>query len=369
MSLIKTILVDDEKPALKNLERLLSEYGYIEICGMYTDGLKALEHMRENEADLVFLDIEMPDIKGIDLAKKMRETGKRTTVVFVTAYDDYALDAFKVNAMDYVMKPIMKRRLDKTMERIEEKHKKRISSKSQDGIFCFGGFEIRKGQNKVKWRTYKAKELAAYLVHNRGDFVNRSKIIRELWGDKEDEQAVKLLHTTIYYLRNALKSINMDKSVVYSNEMYRFDVGEVFLDFQEFEKIFRENKDADSMEIEAVKKALELYRGEYFHSNQYCWAEQEQSSFSKMYSELLAKIADFYMKDTRHDKALEYLEILVSKNPYDEEVHEKLLESYLADGDLKAFKRHYKKIEETFSEELGVEPCESISSLYKKTCV
>jgi two-component SAPR family response regulator len=117
--LIKTILIDDERPALNNLECLLKGYDQIEIVGLYTDVTKVFDEIKKEEVHLIFLDIEMPKIKGIEAAEKILAIDSNVQIVFVTAYNNYALDAFEVEAVDYVMKPIIKKRLDKTIERIK----------------------------------------------------------------------------------------------------------------------------------------------------------------------------------------------------------------------------------------------------------
>lgn len=363
--MIRTILIDDERHALNNLERLLKNYDDIEIMGTYTDVTEVFEKIGKDEIDLIFLDIEMPKMKGIEAAKKILAIDSNVQIVFVTAYDDYALDAFEVDVIDYVMKPIMKRRLDKTIERV--KKYKNLPGKSQEEcrILCFGNFEVLKGQQVVKWRTFKAKELAAYLVHHRGNFVHKSKIIEELWRDKEEEQATKLLHTTIYYVRNGLKPLNIDKAIIYSNEMYKFDMDTVFCDTLEFDQAFN-NKVMDSNNIEILDKMIQLYRGEYLEENDYHWAVNEQARFSKMYMDLLLKIADFYMSKGKYSTSIPYLKAMLEKNPYIEDVHRKLLYAYASIKDDMSFKEHYKSMSNSFKGELNTGLSNITKELYKK---
>ncbi|MBP2625293.1 MAG: carbohydrate diacid transcriptional activator CdaR [Firmicutes bacterium] len=121
MTVYKTILIDDEKPALKVLAHLLKSYSDIEITGSFTDITNALEYISTKGTDLIFCDIDMPTMNGIQVAKKLMAINPDTNIVFVTAYTDFALDAFEVNAIDYIMKPVSKKRLDSTMERLAKK--------------------------------------------------------------------------------------------------------------------------------------------------------------------------------------------------------------------------------------------------------
>ncbi|MCT4507874.1 MAG: response regulator [Tepidibacter sp.] len=366
--MIRTILIDDERPSLNNLERLLKEYDCIEIIGAYTDITKVFEKIKKEKVNLIFLDIEMPKMKGIEAAEKILEIDNNVKIVFVTAYNDYAVDAFEVDAIDYVMKPVLKRRMDKTIERILKIHKDIFQpkeNKEENKILCFGNFEIIRDKKCIKWRTSKAKELAAYLVHKRGKFVHKSQIIEYLWNDKEEEQATKLLHTTIYYVRNGLKSINLDKSIMYSNEMYKFDIGRIFFDIEKFESTFNRNKIVNSKNIELFEKTIQLYRADYLEENDYYWAKNEQARFNSIYLNMLGKISDFYMLEGKYSEAIFYLKEILKKNPYSEEIHAILLRAYINLEDYTSLKKHYKNMSKDFKRELGVGPSDVIKRIYE----
>ncbi|MBP2642558.1 MAG: putative sensor protein [Firmicutes bacterium] len=119
--MLKTVLVDDERPSLKALEHLLKQYSNIEIVGSFTDIDQALELVKCDPIHLLFLDIDMPKLNGIGVAKKIFGENSTIEIVFVTAYNQFAVDAFEVNAIDYIMKPVSKKRLDRTIERIVNK--------------------------------------------------------------------------------------------------------------------------------------------------------------------------------------------------------------------------------------------------------
>ncbi|MBP2635369.1 MAG: domain S-box protein [Firmicutes bacterium] len=116
--MLRTILVDDEKPALKALERLLIQYPDIYIVGMFTDINQALELIKNDSIHLLFLDIDMPKLNGIAAAKEILSNNATIDIIFVTAYSHFAVEAFEVNAFDYIMKPVSPKRLNKTIERI-----------------------------------------------------------------------------------------------------------------------------------------------------------------------------------------------------------------------------------------------------------
>jgi two-component system LytT family response regulator len=101
---MKAFLIDDEPLALKRLRRLIEEDGRVEIAGSSSDPHEALDQLRLSCPDVLFLDIEMPGLSGFDLLEQLGSP--QPLVVFTTAYDQYALEAFKVNSIDYLLKPI-----------------------------------------------------------------------------------------------------------------------------------------------------------------------------------------------------------------------------------------------------------------------
>ena len=115
--ILKAIVVDDERLARKELILMLSDFSNIEIAGEAADISTAQKLLAEKNPDLVFLDIQMPGESGFDLINSIPVN---TKVIFVTAFDEYAIRAFDVNALDYLLKPVNPKRLKETIERIEQ---------------------------------------------------------------------------------------------------------------------------------------------------------------------------------------------------------------------------------------------------------
>lgn len=114
--MIRALLVDDEPPARDRLRRLLKDHGDVECVGEAADGLEALEKIDDLAPDLVFLDIQMPEMDGLQVAASIPKPGP--AVVFATAYDAHAIRAFDLAAVDYLLKPIAKDRLRVSLERV-----------------------------------------------------------------------------------------------------------------------------------------------------------------------------------------------------------------------------------------------------------
>src|SRR5699024_8272794 len=114
MTKMQVILIDDEKLAIDYLEYQLKSVSDFKIIGRYTKPFEGKQAIEQSDVDLVFLDIEIPDLNGIELANKILEKKPNLPIVFVTAYDDYAIEAFELNAIDYILKPVSTSRLSMT---------------------------------------------------------------------------------------------------------------------------------------------------------------------------------------------------------------------------------------------------------------
>lgn len=120
---LKTIIVDDESLARRGLKHRLKDVNDVEIVAEAANGREALKLIRERNPDLVFLDIQMPGMDGFDVLRALAP-GELPAIVFVTAFDDYAIKAFEAHALDYLLKPIEDRRLTEALDRVRE-HRER----------------------------------------------------------------------------------------------------------------------------------------------------------------------------------------------------------------------------------------------------
>lgn len=118
--MMRVVLVDDELPALDELAYQLNQFEYVEIIAQFTDSITALKAIEQLKPDAVFLDIDMPILNGLNLATELLEQNRSLPIIFITAYNTYALQAFEVNAVDYIVKPVRASRLEKTVKRLRE---------------------------------------------------------------------------------------------------------------------------------------------------------------------------------------------------------------------------------------------------------
>jgi two-component system LytT family response regulator len=168
MQKLRTIIVDDEPLALKLLRSVLSEISDIEIVAECSNGKQAVEAATELEPELIFLDIQMPGMNGFDVIKSL-QTDIMPMVVFVTAYDHYAVDAFDLHAVDYVLKPLDSERIARSVERAIDRLKNDVDRSFKSPLI--GAIE------EISERA--SKEKPEESVNNLPDGMKRKLLVRD----------------------------------------------------------------------------------------------------------------------------------------------------------------------------------------------
>jgi len=148
--MIRVLLVDDEQPARERLRQLLAAFDDLEVVGEAGDGEQAIETILSLKPDLVFLDIQMPGCTGMEVAASLPSPGPR--IIFCTAFDQYAVDAFELHAVDYLLKPVTRARLEKAVARVRS-----AGGKAEE--------PVREGRAATSYPTrFLAKDTSRYRV-------------------------------------------------------------------------------------------------------------------------------------------------------------------------------------------------------------
>ena len=246
---MKILLVDDEKLQLTRLEDVVKKLLPDAALFSYQNPVLALQESKDRIYDIAFLDIEMPKINGINLAKSLKNINPKLNIIFVTAYDSYALEAYKLHASGYVTKPVneekVKEEIDGLRYDIELKHTKDIQIK------CFGNFEIFYNGEPVQFKYQKSKEVFAYLVDREGASINTNELNAVLW--EEDHKSY--LRNLLSDIQNTMKSIKCNDVFLKKHNGYSINVDKVDCDAYEYKK--------------GNPNAIRMYRGEYM--SQYSW--------------------------------------------------------------------------------------------------
>ena len=160
--MIRTLLIDDEQPARERLRQLLAVHPDVEVVGEAEDGVEAAEKIAELTPDLVMLDIQMPGASGLDVAASLGQP--RPAVIFCTAFDQYAVDAFELSAIDYLLKPVNRARLAAALDRVRATAQPRGRDRALDELTHATGlsptrFLARRG---ARFRVVPVQEVVAF---------------------------------------------------------------------------------------------------------------------------------------------------------------------------------------------------------------
>ena len=203
---MKILIVDDERMAIKSIKRVLRRVVPQAELFEAENGEKALLLCRKMAIDVVLLDIQMPDRDGLSLAQEMTAILPNINIIMTTAYPQYALDAFKVYASGYLLKPVLAEDLKDALFTLRYPVKEK-----RKGLYvqCFGHFEVFFDGSGVHFGRAKTKELFAYLIDRRGASVTNSMIRTVLWGDEvsNDEKQLHYFAQIVYELGKKLEEL------------------------------------------------------------------------------------------------------------------------------------------------------------------
>jgi len=212
--ILKTLIVDDESLARRGLIHRLKNIADIEIVGEAQNGREALKLIGERRPDLVFLDIQMPGISGFQVVKQL-DIETMPIILFLTAYDEYAVQAFEVNALDYILKPIDEERLNQVLDKVRAnlsqkralKQKRQllelVSQISGETITSFSELE----EKKVAGLAHKEPSRLAIRDGGRTTWVNQDDIE---WIDAAGDYMCVQAQGTTYIMRKTMKELEKE---------------------------------------------------------------------------------------------------------------------------------------------------------------
>lgn len=293
--MIKTIIVDDEPEIIHEMKFLLEELKGFDIVGVYTNPLQAIEEAGKKLPECAFLDIEMFGMSGLEVAERLSFINPNIEVVFVTAYNNYASQAFEVNAIDYILKPIKRERLERLLVKLlnkKENNSRENNNKvgnSKCSIKSFGDFVVSIGDQTIKWKRHKTKELFAYLLQLQGKSILKYKLCELLWPELSQEQALANLQTSIWAMRKSFKEICFEGiKIEYHDDRYIVKLEDVEWDVLEFEKYYQIYKKTGSEKD--LEKALVHYSGEYLEGEEWLWAYAPRENYRIIRKSMVVKM-------------------------------------------------------------------------------
>jgi len=367
---MKGILVDDEALALLDLEKQLGKVGGIDIVGTYQNVFDALAAAGKQRPDVVFLDIDMPEIGGLEAAGRFHDLFPHVQVVFVTAYEEFAVKAFELQALDYLLKPVQTERMKLTVEWIASRLNDEASRGPVSGpirIRCFQRMEIEFNRRELlPWRTAKAQELFAYLLFRRHHNVRKDALIDILWPGAETKKAYTQLYTTIYQLRRSLESAKLPIRIVNSGNGYSLDLGDLVTDAEQWEQLLRQEAESDAINVKRYEELLLHYRGDYFEEHDYVWAEHERQRQRDLWQLHAMRLGRLLEESGNWKSAADWYASVQQRAPYLEETYFALMKLHARLDERVLVAQQYNRLRAMTEEEYGAEPAREIQAWFEE---
>ncbi len=263
---IRVIVVDDEQMALNDMERKLKAFREFTQITIFRSPTDALKWLGENRADIAFLDIHMQQMNGLILAKHVKDLCPCCAIVFVTGYSQYAMDAIKLRASGYLLKPVEVEDIRGELDYILSLSQRPNTCSKRVRVRCFGHFEIFADEKPMRFQYSKTKELLAYLIDRKGALCTNGELMGILWDDMDNlakhrsyfgnlcADLIEAFHEVgcaeVIYKRRGMLAVVPDKI---DCDYFRWSEGDI--------------------------RAINAYNGEYM--TQYSWSEFTLGSIEK----------------------------------------------------------------------------------------
>ncbi len=250
------VLIDDEYMASEYLSLIINGLKQGHVLHPFNDPLKAIEYIKSNHTDMVFCDVEMPGINGIEAAERIHQIDPNIRICFTTGYEQYAFSAFKVNACGYLLKPYSEEEVVKEIEKTNKVLS--INSNQHVVIRTFGNFDVFVDGKLMNFTRVRAKECLAVLTDRKGGFVSNNEMMAYIFQDEEVTESLKSNYRNIISsLMASLKEYAIEDIIIKIKGGLALDVNKVDCDYFDF--------------LAGSTQAINQFTGEYMTN--YSWAE------------------------------------------------------------------------------------------------
>jgi len=291
--MLKAVVVEDEKNLLDLLVYFLNSNEHYEVIGAFQNPEVALKEIPELAPDVIFLDIEMPKLNGIELATRLKSDDYQ--LIFTTAYEEYALEALKLEASEYLLKPITPESIEVITPKIMKKNTmlKRFNASlpqtKEHTVKCFGSFTVSTASEQIiKWPTRKVEEFFAYLLVHAGCIINKWRLAEDLWPNK----GINNIYNAVYLFNKTTKEYHLPLHVVNMNEGYTLEIGpSINIDLIKFNQL--------NIEHVSSRETLDLanyisQRGPLLHDKDYPWITLYREQSTIKHQKLLDNLLHYY---------------------------------------------------------------------------
>lgn len=250
------LAVDDEFYALKLIEQAIRESVSGAVLYLCDEPQSAIETARKNKIDVAFLDIHMPEMSGIELAKALKDINPKINIIFATGFSEHMKDAIDLRSSGYLLKPVtaaaVKTEIENLRHPVEWDNGKRVR------VLTFGNFEVLVDNVPVKFERKQSKEIFAYLIDKRGTSVTYAELASVIWEDGEyDRVRQKNLQVYVAGMVKALNNVGEQDLILKGRQGILVNTAKIDCDYYRF--------------LEGDVRAINSFTGQYMSA--YSWAE------------------------------------------------------------------------------------------------
>lgn len=366
--MIRAIIIDDEIKDQSSLKNILAQFQNVQVIGSYKGNEININEIAYYDIHAVFLETEMKTKNGMQLAQSIATLYPDIHIIFVTNNINFAIPAFEMETLDYLLKPVTIKRLTKTIDRLTRRVV--VSQKSEKDlqrytIHCFNEFQFLKDGIPLSFKTSKVKEMLAYFILFPNTPIHRDLLIKILWPEHNYNKSKVNLHTCVSHLRKMLADHGFNHCIQLVNESYIFSIENIWIDLYQFQQNINSIESVTEQSIENANQCIELYKGHLFHLNQFHWAKRLSIRYTLGFANLLDQIIEYYSENDLF-KMIYYLNILLSLYPYNDDKVKQYMNLLFKHGYRNEAIKLYIDYKKRLEDELKIAPSQSLKSLYDK---
>lgn len=365
---MKIVIVDDDRISLAHIEHQLNKLAGLEVVATFLDPIEGRDYILENDVDTVLLDIHFPGVTGLEITDEIHMQKPNVIIALVSSYDKYAVDAFELNIIDYILKPVELSRLETTINRIRKQLNRQLKPVESKVLHLqvANRFEFIVGNKfePVAWRTAKTQEMFLLLLQNNEAAISKETLMEVLWP--EGKESFSILYTTIHHVRAVLEDYKVGIQLTNHESGYRLDLNNVKIDLIEWENETLSLPDISSVSIDDYEQTMKRNKGAYLEEHGYLWAESEKVRLEELWTSIAIEIGNYYKHKHLNEDAIRWYLTISERNQEEERVYFSLMKIYEQQGQSHLVTKFYETLVSVLDEELGVEPSEYITSWYKE---
>lgn len=368
-----SLMLLGEIESIKNYRKYLENYHFISVEGAFTDPIDLIRNINTSEPLAIMIDLDYFNLYDLINMYHENQFNLRVDIIFISSTRYYAAEAYDLNAIDYMVKPVTNLRLEKAVMKLKERYKKCsvvTFSENEFQISCFGSFQLTKtenAENKFNWRTKKVKELLAYLICRFDRPVSKEELTYHLFDkSNKDKEAQNNLYVTMSYLRKALGEFGLHRNLLLINKDYSLELKEDICDYITFEKFTKNHVNIDDSNIFLAERIIESYKGTLLEEEDYNWSIELREYCDNKYEELLFMIAEYYKENSNYKKYESFLLKVLTNNPISIEANQNLLNLYMEHNKRDYYIRQYQKYRKMMLEDYDDKPERKYTEIYNK---